>query len=139
MTISCPSISIGSIKQAVISVTGTIVLVSSLLVSCSAQPTAEAETLSYKAQLAEHLTVQGSKMYGAFWCPHCAAQKERFGDAVDSIPYIECDPNGENAQPDLCQAKAIQAYPTWEINGEFHLGVKSVEELAKLSGFQGVE
>lgn len=118
-----------------IALSSSLVVSSSLLAGCTISPATETGTATYQAQLAEHLTAQGSKMYGAFWCPHCASQKERFGDAVDRIPYVECDPEGENAQPNLCQTKAIQAYPTWEINGQFHLGVRSLEELAALSGF----
>ncbi|MEO0537158.1 MAG: hypothetical protein AAF215_25280 [Cyanobacteria bacterium P01_A01_bin.123] len=133
MTIPLQSSSASHLGAALIRFTGAIALSSSFLVSCSTSPLAE--TTGYQAQLADHLTAQGSKMYGAFWCPHCAAQKERFGDAVDHIPYVECDPSGENAQPDLCQAKSIQAYPTWEISGQFYLGVQSLEELAALSGF----
>lgn len=91
---------------------------------------------SYEARLANHLTQQGATMYGAFWCPHCADQKELFGEAIDNVPYVECDPEGENAQPDLCVAKEIKGYPTWEINGEFYPGTQSLEELAQLSGFE---
>jgi hypothetical protein len=58
-----------------------------------------------------------------------------FGDAVDQLPYVECADDGENAQPDLCRAKGIQAYPTWEINGQLYPGVKSLEDLAQLSGY----
>lgn len=74
-------------------------------------------------------------MYGAFWCPHCADQKELFGDAAKALPYIECDAQGDIPQPQLCQEKDIQGYPTWEINGEFYPGVRSLAELAKLSNF----
>jgi len=74
-------------------------------------------------------------MYGAFWCPHCTDQKELFGEAVQAVPYVECDPDGEKAQPQLCQEKGIQGYPTWEIDGELYTGVRSLEELATLSNF----
>jgi len=90
----------------------------------------------YEARLATHLAEQDAAMYGAFWCPHCSDQKELFGDAVDQVPYVECDPEGENAQPDLCTTKAIKGYPTWEIDGEFYPGTRSLEELAQLSGFE---
>lgn len=90
---------------------------------------------SYEARLANHLAEEGAAMYGAFWCPHCTDQKELFGEAVDRVPYVECDPEGENAQPDLCAAKEIKGYPTWEIDGEFYPGTQSLEELAQLSGF----
>ena len=89
-----------------------------------------------EAALAQHLTATGSSMYGAYWCPHCADQKAMFGDAIDQVPYVECAADGENAQPDLCSAKGIQAYPTWEINGQLYPGVKSLDDLAQLSGYQ---
>lgn len=90
----------------------------------------------YEARLANHLEQQGATMYGAFWCPHCADQKELFGDAVERVPYVECDPEGEDAQPEVCAAKEIQGYPTWEINGELYPGTQSLEDLAQLSGFE---
>ena len=93
------------------------------------------ETARYRQDLALHLSVNGAKMYGAYWCPHCATQKELFGGAADQIPYIECDPDGDNSQTDLCQQKGIQAYPTWEINGEFRQGVHPLGKLADLTEF----
>lgn len=91
---------------------------------------------SYEQRLANHLNEADATMYGAFWCPHCSDQKELFGEAVDSVPYVECDPEGDNAQPQLCMEKEIKGYPTWEIDGEFYPGTRSLEELAKLSGFE---
>lgn len=73
------------------------------------------------------------KMYGAFWCGHCQNQKELFGDAIEYI-YVECDPRGENAQTEECQAIGIDGYPTWRVNGINYAGEKSLEELARLSG-----
>ncbi|NJO08874.1 MAG: hypothetical protein HC873_03550 [Leptolyngbyaceae cyanobacterium SL_1_1] len=115
---------------------GGVAVLGSLLIGCSQTESATTEPLSFEAQLADYLTAEGDKMYGAYWCPHCAEQKERFGNAVDRIPYVECDPKGEEAQPEICQAKGIKGYPTWEIKGEIYMGVQSVEELATLSGFE---
>lgn len=89
-------------------------------------------------RLALRLKNIGAKMYGAYWCPHCHQQKQLFGqEAIRFINYIECDPKGNNAQPELCRAANIQGYPTWEINGEFYPGTQSLEELAELSGYEG--
>lgn len=89
--------------------------------------------------LATHLKQVGAKMYGAFWCPHCHDQKQLFGrEASSQINYIECDPKGKNPQPDLCEAANVQSYPTWEINGKLVSGTQSLEELAELSGYQGL-
>jgi uncharacterized membrane protein len=88
--------------------------------------------------LAQHLTAVGAKNYSAYWCPHCHEQKELFGrEAVSEIDYVECDPSGKNPRPQLCQAAQIPGYPTWIINGEQYPGVRSLSELAALSGYQG--
>jgi uncharacterized membrane protein/glutaredoxin len=89
-------------------------------------------------QLARHLTKIGAKEYKAWWCPHCHEQKQMFGkEAYKELTEIECDPNGKNARPDLCQAAGIQGYPTWEINGKLLSGAKFPDELAQLSGYTG--
>jgi uncharacterized membrane protein len=88
--------------------------------------------------LAKHLTDVGAKMYGAYWCPHCYEQKQLLGkEAFDEVNYIECAPEGENPQPDVCKAAKIQSFPTWEFNGKFEPGIKTPEELAKMSNYQG--
>lgn len=115
---------------------GSLALIGLVTAGCSRLASKDnATTPTYRQQLAEHLTEVGAKMYGAYWCPHCADQKELFGEAVKAIPYIECAPDGENAQPQLCQEKALQGYPTWEINGELYMGVRSLANLAELSNF----
>lgn len=76
-------------------------------------------------------------MYGTYWCPYCTRQKELFGQAVNQVPMIECDPNGANAQPNLCASANINGYPTWEIQGQQYRGIRSLEELAELSSYQG--
>ena len=83
---------------------------------------------------AKCLTSKEAKMYGAYWCGHCQNQKSMFGDSVTYITYVECDPNGENPQSDLCLERGIQGYPTWEINGNLYPGEQSLAKLAELSG-----
>lgn len=98
------------------------------------------ETTSGEAEiaLAEHLAGLDVKKYGAFWCPHCHAQQTLFGEeAFAKITYIECDPDGQNAQTATCQAVGVEAYPTWEINGELYSGVQPLETLASLTGYAG--
>ena len=89
-------------------------------------------------QLAEYLTDVDAKMYGAWWCPHCHEQKELFGqEASKVIPYIECDQEGQNPQPDLCRAAGIAGFPTWDVDGEFYQGAQSLATLAEVSGYTG--
>jgi hypothetical protein len=88
--------------------------------------------------LAEHLTSIGAKDYSAFWCPFCHKQKQLFGkEAFAKIDYVECDPQGENPRTQLCIDAKIQGYPSWEINGQLYPGIKTLEELATLSNYQG--
>lgn len=80
---------------------------------------------------AQCITASGAKMYGAYWCPHCQNQKAEFGDSVKYVPYVECDPAGENANPSACQAAGILGYPTWVFgNGEKIPGELPLEEIA---------
>ncbi|MFM2079446.1 MAG: hypothetical protein RLZZ589_1217 [Cyanobacteriota bacterium] len=91
-----------------------------------------------KVALAEHLTAAGARIYTAWWCPHCHDQKELFGkEATAKLTVIECAPDGRNSQKDLCEARKVQGYPTWEINGQLDSGVKPLAELARLSGYTG--
>ena len=56
----------------------------------------------------------GTTFYGAFWCPHCQAEKKLFGSSEKLLPYVECStPDGTQNQ--LCKDKKILSYPTWEL------------------------
>jgi hypothetical protein len=89
------------------------------------------------AQVTQCLTEKGVKMYGAFWCSHCANQKKMFGSDVKYITYIECDQRGQNAQPDACIEAGIVSYPTWTFPGQPNeVGEKSIEILARKANCQ---
>lgn len=49
-------------------------------------------------------------MYGAYWCTHCKADKDAFGDSFKYVPYVECT---EKAQE--CISAGVESYPTWII------------------------
>ncbi|MFH1751301.1 MAG: hypothetical protein ABH863_06475 [Candidatus Micrarchaeota archaeon] len=85
-------------------------------------------------EFAQCLTDKGAKMYGAYWCTHCASQKKEFGNSLKYVDYVECDPSGADANPQLCQQKGIKGYPTWEINGQFYEGEQNFQTLSALSG-----
>lgn len=88
--------------------------------------------------LAEHLVKSNAKFYGAYWCPHCADQKEMFGSSASRLPYIECSPFGSGGpQASACSDMGIKSYPTWIIDGQRHVGVLTLEELARYSDFKG--
>ena len=108
----------------------------SLLVGCAGEFNANS---SYESRLASHLTETGAVMYGAYWCPHCGTQKDMFKGAATDLPYIECDPDGEDSKAELCLQKNIEGYPTWEIKGQFYPGVQSLSALAELSSFESTQ
>ncbi|OGI58335.1 hypothetical protein A3C60_00190 [Candidatus Nomurabacteria bacterium RIFCSPHIGHO2_02_FULL_37_45] len=57
---------------------------------------------------------KGATFYGAFWCPHCQAQKKIFGSSAKFLPYVECSTADGGAQTKICIDKKITGYPTWE-------------------------
>ena len=90
-----------------------------------------------KIKLAEHLSKEGAVMYNAYWCPHCHDQKEMFGkEASEKLNLVECAKDGFNNKRELCEAKGITGFPSWEINGSIDSGVKSLQELAELSNYK---
>src|SRR3989338_10861873 len=63
---------------------------------------------------AQCLKDNGATFYGAFWCPHCNAQKKMFGSSVKLLPYVECSTPDASGQTQICIEKKITGYPTWE-------------------------
>ncbi|MGK7294611.1 MAG: vitamin K epoxide reductase family protein, partial [Candidatus Wenzhouxiangella sp. M2_3B_020] len=90
--------------------------------------------------LATHLDESGAKYYGAFWCPDCQEQSSMFGRSADRLPYVECTPNGRAGGVAFeCVAADISGYPTWIIDGRRYRQVLTPDELARYSGFPGVD
>ena len=87
--------------------------------------------------LADHLNQQGAKLYTTYWCPYCQRQQALFGSAVAKLQVVECDPKGDNAHPEQCIQAQVSSYPTWQLNGQLYRGMRSLEELAALSGYKG--
>jgi hypothetical protein len=84
---------------------------------------------------AQCIASSGATFYGAFWCPHCAAQKAEFGDAVKYLPYVECSLPDASGQDAVCNAKGITGYPTWYYaNGASSTGVQTLAQLSQATG-----
>ena len=101
-------------------------------------PRIEAVPTQYSRELAKYLKESGAKMYGAFWCSHCLDQKEEFGKDTE-LPYVECFPEGWQKGTEIakvCADAKVKGFPTWVINGKTVEGDKTLEELAKESGFK---
>lgn len=83
------------------------------------------------------------KMYGAYWCPHCAEQKEKFGASFANVPYVECGipGNSRGGETQQCKDEGIKKFPTWVLpptaanpQWERQERVFSLEELSARSG-----
>ncbi len=111
---------------------------SSILLGTNSPPIVKNISTKDSISLAKFLTKQNISLYNAYWCPHCHDQKEMFGrEAVLELNLIECAPDGENSQTEVCQEKEITAFPSWEIKGEIISGVRTLNELAELSEYKG--
>lgn len=67
------------------------------------------------------IAASGARMYGAWWCSHCAAQKRMFGLSWKAFTeeggYIECS-TADKSQTQECSQAGIQSYPTWRFSDE---------------------
>ena len=95
------------------------------------------ESTKESISLAKYLKDYGVVKYSAYWCPNCLNQGELFGkQAYKELNVVECARDGKNSQTQLCIDKNIQGFPSWEINGKIILGVQTLNELSKLTGFK---
>ncbi|MGA8428703.1 MAG: hypothetical protein WB729_02700 [Candidatus Sulfotelmatobacter sp.] len=77
-----------------------------------------------------------ARMYGLYWCPHCADQKEMFGASFRYIPYQECAIKGSPHEltPE-CKAVGVKLFPSWQFgNNPPKEGVLSLQELGDKTG-----
>lgn len=81
------------------------------------------------------LADKGATFYGAFWCPHCKAQKKLFGSSEKLLPYVECSTPDGNNQTQICIDNNIETYPTWEFaDGSRLSGEIPLEQLSEKTG-----
>jgi hypothetical protein len=84
---------------------------------------------------AQCLSAKQAKMYGAYWCPHCADQKEIFGAAFQYVPYVECGIKGSRAEAPDCLQAGIKRFPTWQFSdGERKEGLMQLKALSEKTG-----
>ena len=79
---------------------------------------------------------KNAKMYGLYWCPHCADQKREFGASFRYVPYVECasqdDPHQLTA---ACKAAGVKLFPSWQFGTDPPKeGVLSLHDLSAKTG-----
>ena len=76
------------------------------------------------------ISEKGAKMYGAYWCGHCKAQKKMFGSSFAKVDYIEC-----TVDPARCEQEGVQGFPTWKFSdGTRMAGVQDFSSLSLKTG-----
>jgi len=84
---------------------------------------------------AQCLAEKPAKMYGAYWCPHCADQKAMFESSFHYVPYVECGVPGSRDEAQVCKDAGIKHFPTWEFSGGERLeGTQSLQFLGTKTG-----
>jgi hypothetical protein len=84
---------------------------------------------------AQCLAGKQAKMYGLYWCTHCAEQKESFGSSFQYIPYVECGIRGSRGEEASCLQAGVKHFPTWELgNGERVEGALPLQLLSAKTG-----
>jgi len=84
---------------------------------------------------AQCLSARQAKMYGAYWCPHCADQKEMFGRSFRYVAYIECGIPGSRDEAKSCVDVGVKHFPTWQFgDGERREGTQPLQALGEKTG-----
>jgi hypothetical protein len=84
---------------------------------------------------AKCLASKQAKMYGLYWCPHCADQKQMFGDAFHYVPYVECAIPGQKEMAAECKVAGVRLFPSWQFGMDPpHEGVLSLQTLSDKTG-----
>jgi hypothetical protein len=84
---------------------------------------------------AKCLTSKQAKMYGLYWCPHCAEQKEMFGRAFHNVTYVECAIKDSHELAPECTAAGVKLFPSWQFGANPPIaGVFPMQELSDKTG-----
>ena len=84
---------------------------------------------------AKCLAAKQVKMYGAYWCPHCADQKDMFEASFQYVPYVECGVPGSRDEAPVCKDAGIKHFPTWQFaDGERREGTQPLPALGTKTG-----
>lgn len=81
------------------------------------------------------LATKQATMYGAYWCPHCADQKEMFRSSFEYVPYVECGVRGSRDEAPVCKDAGVKHFPTWQFaDGERREGTQTLQALGSKTG-----
>jgi hypothetical protein len=84
------------------------------------------------SNLVSCMNERGVVYYKSVRCNNCKRQEKLLGDAYKKLNQVECHPDGQNPQPELCLAKRINKTPTFLIE-------QDGTELKRVEGLQPIE
>ncbi|MCK9595933.1 hypothetical protein M0R19_01990 [Candidatus Pacearchaeota archaeon] len=70
-----------------------------------------------------------TSLYVLDGCSHCKIQTDLFRENIKYLNVIDCY---KEENRNLCFTKGIDTFPTWEIDQNKYVGVKSVKQLKEL-------
>jgi hypothetical protein len=84
---------------------------------------------------AKCLASKQAKMYGLYWCPHCAEQKAMFGKAFQYVPYTECAIKDSHELAPACKVAGLKFFPSWQFGTNPPVeGIFPMQELSDKTG-----
>ncbi|HTT22523.1 MAG TPA: hypothetical protein VMG82_26585 [Candidatus Sulfotelmatobacter sp.] len=85
---------------------------------------------------AKCIASKNARMYGLYWCPHCADQKREFGASFRYVPYIECASEADPHElTPACKAAGVKLFPSWQFGTDPPKeGVLSLQDLSQKTG-----
>lgn len=85
---------------------------------------------------AKCLASKNARMYGLYWCPHCADQKREFGASFRYVTYVECaSENDPHELTPTCKAAGVKLFPSWQFGTDPPKeGVLSLDALSQKTG-----
>lgn len=90
-------------------------------------------------ELVECLNERGVVYYKSARCSSCRRQESLLGEAYKELNSVECHPDGENPNPELCLTKNISKTPTFLIERNDReikraVGIQQIKNLAIFAG-----
>ena len=86
-------------------------------------------------EFAKCLASKQAKMYGLYWCPHCADQKAMFGKSFRYVTYVECAIKDSHELAAACTAAGVKLFPAWQFGTNKPIeGVFPMQELSDKTG-----
>ena len=85
---------------------------------------------------AKCLASKNAKMYGLYWCPHCADQKREFAASFRYVPYVECASESDPHElVPVCKAAGVKLFPSWQFGTDPPKeGVLTLDALSQKTG-----